>query len=324
MNIVFLDAKTVGNVPNLSDLNSLGEVTYYQTTSPDETEARIRDAEVVITNKVVIDRRLIEHARKLKLICVAATGMNNIDREAAAEAGIQVKNVAGYASRSVAQCTFALIFHLLHHISYYDQFVKSGLYSKSDIFTNLDRPFWELNGKQFGIIGLGNIGSEVAAIATAFGAKVAYYSTSGRNSDQPYHRMSLDELLSKSDIVSIHAPLNENTAGLIGYEQLETMKREAILVNTGRGGIVNENGLARAIDEERIAGAALDVFENEPIDRDNPLLKVKNKERLVLVPHITWSSIEARMELMEGVKHNIKEFINGDHICPKRLKKLPK
>ena len=309
MKIVFLDTKTVGDVPNLNELESLGDVTFYQTTSPNQTKERISDADIVITNKVVLNRELIESAKNLKLICVAATGMNNIDLEAAEEAGIPVKNVAGYAARSVAQSTFALILYLMQDIGFYDNYVKSGEYSKSDIFTNLDRPFHEIHGKRFGIIGLGSIGRQVAKIAEAFGAEVVYYSTSGRNIDQPYQRVDLDELLETSDIVSIHAPLNENTAGLIGYEQLKQMKSSAILVNTGRGGIVDEAALAWAIDEEEIAGAALDVFDTEPIKPDNQLLKIQNKNRLVMVPHITWSSIEARMELIEGIKENIEELL---------------
>ena len=310
--IVFLDAKTVGEVPNLNDLKSLGDVTFYQTTTPGETGERIRDADIVITNKVVLDRELIESANQLKLICVAATGMNNIDLEAADEAGIQVKNVAGYASQSVAQSTFALILYLMQDIRYYDHYVKSGEYSKSDIFTNLGRPFREIHGKRFGIIGLGSIGRQVAAIAEAFGAEVVYYSTSGRNTGQSYRRLNLNELLETSDLISIHAPLNENTAGLIGYEQLKKMKRDAILINTGRGGIVNESGLAQALDENLIGAAALDVFEHEPIQPENPLLKIKNKEKLVMVPHITWSSIEARTKLIEGVRKHIDSFLNGN------------
>ncbi len=311
MNIVFLDAKTVGEVSNRDELKSLRNVTFHQTTSPDQTEERIIDTDIIITNKVVLDAGHIKKAEKLKLICVAATGMNNVDRDAAKKAEIPVKNVAGYAARSVAQSTFALILHLLQNIPFYDDFVKSGAYSKSDIFTNLDRPFWELNGKRFGIIGLGSIGRQVAKIAAAFGAEVVYYSTSGRNTDQPYMKVELDELLKTSHIVSIHAPLNKNTEGLIGYSELRQMKPEAHLINTGRGGIVNEADLARAIDECEIAGAALDVFETEPIDSDNPLLKVKNKEKLVLVPHITWSSMEARTELINGVIENIKWFQAG-------------
>lgn len=311
MKLVFLDAKTVGDVPNLEDLKKLGDITFYQTTSPDQTEERIKDAEIVITNKVVLDRDLIEGAKDLKLICVAATGMNNIDREAAKEAGIPVKNVSGYSSHSVAQTTFAMILNLIQNMTFYDGFVKSGEYSHHDIFTNLDVTYSEIHGKQFGIIGLGSIGRKVASIAEAFGAEVVYHSTSGRNMDQPYPHKDLDELLESSDFVSIHAPLNENTEGLIGYGELKMMKNTAYLINTGRGGIVNEADLAKALDENLIAGAGLDVFEQEPINSDNPLLKIKNKHKLVMTPHIAWASIEARTELIEGVKKNIEEFLDG-------------
>lgn len=310
MNIVFLDASTVGDVPNLHILNSVGDVTFHPVTSPGETANRIREADIVITNKVVIDRPLMENAEKLKLICVAATGTNNIDREAASELSIPVRNVAGYASQSVAQSTFAMILHLLQNIVHYDEYVKNGSYSKSPIFTKVDRDFHELAGKCFGIIGLGNIGRKVAEIAEIFGSKVVYYSTSGKNTDQPYQRISLEELLSDSDIVSIHAPLNENTENLIDFSLLKQMKNTAILVNTGRGGIVNESDLARAIDEDLIGGAAVDVFEQEPIPEDHPLLQVNKKNKLLLTPHITWSSVEARIELIKGVKKNIKEFMD--------------
>lgn len=311
MNIVFLDTKTVGEVPNLHDLRKFGKVLFYETTMPAQTGERIKDAEIVITNKVVLDRNLIQNAANLKLICVAATGMNNIDRDAAKEAGIPVKNVSGYSTQSVAQTTFAMILRLLQNITRYDDFVKTGAYSNHDIFTYQRITYSEIHEKQFGIIGLGNIGREVASIAEAFGAKVVYYSTSGRNLDQPYPHMDLNELLESSDFISIHAPLNENTDGLIGYEQLRQMKSTAFLVNAGRGGIVKEIDLARALDENQIAGAALDVFENEPIDANNPLLMVQDKKKLVLTPHIAWSSIEARTKLIMGVKKNIEEFLNS-------------
>lgn len=309
MNIVFLDTKTVGDVPNLKDLKKFGDVTFHKTTSPDQTSKRIEEAEIVITNKVVLDKDLIESAENLKLICVAATGMNNIDRDAAKEAGIPVKNVDGYSSNSVAQTAFAMILHLVQKIPQFDEFVKSGEYAEHDIFTNIDISYSEIYGKQFGIIGLGNIGSKVAAIAEAFGAKVVYYSTSGRNLDQPYPHKELEELLKTSDFVSIHAPLNENTENLIGYDELKLMKETAILINAGRGGIVNEADLAKALDEDQIGGAGLDVFDEEPINADNPLLSIQNKHKLVMTPHIAWASIEARTELLEGVKSNINEFL---------------
>src|SRR6056297_717618 len=311
MTIVFLDASTVGDVPNLESLRHLGQVTFYDVTHPDETEERIREADIIITNKVVLTRGLMEEAKNLKLICIAATGMNNVDREAAEDLDISVKNVAGYASVSVAQTTFAMILHLQMNLPGYDKFVKSGSYSESPIFTDMGQNYHEISGMRFGIIGLGNIGQKVADIATAFGAEVVYYSTSGRNTDQPYKRLDLDELLSTSDIVSIHAPLNDKTENLISAEQLSLMKSSALLINTGRGGIVNESDLAHALDDESIAGAGLDVFENEPIKADNPLLSIKNKEKMVLTPHIAWASVEARTELIEGVKENIETFIDA-------------
>lgn len=312
MNIVFLDASTIGDVPNLDSLKELGDVTFYDVTRPDETADRIREADVAITNKVVFTRELMKAAENLKLICIAATGMNNVDREAAEDLGIAVKNVAGYASVSVAQTTFAMILHLQMDLKRYDNFVKSGDYSESPIFTNMDQNYREISDMRFGIIGLGNIGRKVADIATAFGAEVVYYSTSGKNTDQPYQRLKLEELLNTSDVVSIHAPLNENTDGLIGAKQLRQMKTTALLINTGRGGIVNEKDLAQALDDDAISGAALDVFEQEPLNPDNPLLKIKNKDRLLLTPHIAWASVEARIELIEGVKNNVKEFIGAE------------
>ncbi|MFO7846255.1 MAG: NAD(P)-dependent oxidoreductase, partial [Balneolaceae bacterium] len=223
---------------------------------------------------------------------------------------IPVKNVAGYATQSVAQSTFAMLLQLMQNITYYDDYVKSGDYSKSPIFTNMDQDFHELAGKRFGIIGLGNIGQKAADIAQVFGAEVVYYSTSGKNTGQPYPRLSLDELLATCDVVSIHAPLNENTENLIDYTRLKQMKRTAFLINTGRGGIVNENDLARAIDEDLIAGSAADVFEQEPIPEDHPFLNVEKKGKLLLTPHITWSSVEARMDLIEGIRQNIKQYIH--------------
>lgn len=312
MNLVFLDIKTIGEIPNLDLLKQFGVVSYYQTTSYEQTYERVKEADVVITNKVVLDKPIIDKASKLKLICVAATGTNNIDKTAAQERGIAVKNVADYSTNSVAQGTFSLILHLVNNISYFDKYVKEGDYSKSNIFTHLGRSFWELDGKRFGIIGLGNIGRKVAEIAEAFGAEVVYYSTSGQNNNQRFIRLELEPFLKTSDIVSIHAPLNDHTANLINYEHLLLMKKTAILINAGRGGIVNEADLARALNEDLIAGAGIDVFEKEPINTSNPLLHLKNKEKLALTPHVTWASIEARTLLMEKIRRNIEEFLNEE------------
>ncbi len=309
MKIVFLDLKTVGIIPNLHLLEQFGEVTYYQTTLPEFVSERIKEAEIVITNKVVLDKITIEKAQNLKLICVSATGTNNVDQETARERGIPVKNAIDYSSNSVAQGTFSLLLHLICNIPYYDTYVKNGSYSQTDIFTHFSEPFWELSGKRFGIIGLGNIGRKVAKIAEAFGSEVVYYSASGQNNQQEYLKLDLEEFLSSSDIISIHAPLNTFTSNLINYSRLKLMKSTAILINAGRGGIVNEVDLARAIDEGLIAGAGIDVFEKEPIDIENPLLKIKNKHRIALTPHITWASIESRTLLIEKVAGHIGEFI---------------
>lgn len=309
MELVFLDVKTMGDIPNLTLIEKYGNVTYYQTTRPEQTLERIQDADIVITNKVVLDKSIIEQAPKLKFICISATGTNNVDKVAAEKRGIPVKNAMDYSTQSVTQGTFAILLHLLVHIPYFDQYVKGGAYSKTDIFTHFGKGFWELSGKRFGIIGLGNIGRQVAKIADAFGCEVVYYSTSGQNTEQPYLRLELDEFLRTSDIISIHAPLNEKTANFINYDRLKQMKKSAILINVGRGGIVNEADLAKALDDELIAGAGIDVFTQEPINPQNPLLHIKNNDRLALTPHVTWASIEARTLLMEKVGQNIDEFL---------------
>ncbi len=308
MKIVFLDASTIGEVPNMDEIRCLGEYEEYPVTTREQRVIRLSGADVAIVNKVVIDREVMTACPNLKLVCVAATGLNNIDLVCATEKGIEVKNVAGYSTNSVAQVTFALILELLTRTHYYNRYIRSGEYSQSPIFTHLGRPFWEIAGKQFGIIGLGTIGKRVANIAEAFGAHVCYYSTSGKNLDNPYKHCSLDELLRTSDIVSIHAPLNERTHHLIGMPQLRLLKPSALLVNVGRGGIVHEQALAEAIDSGIIAGAGFDVFTQEPLPAGHPFLTMQDKEKLLLLPHIAWASIEARTLLVSRIAGNIKNF----------------
>ena len=309
MKILFLDAKTVGKVPNFNLIEKFGELKIHQTTTPDQRLERIKGKDIIITNKVVIDREVIAQSPELKLICVAATGTNNVDINFAREKGISVKNVVGYSTNAIAQGTFALLFYLLNQTAYYDNYVKSGKYSQSGTFTHIGHEFVELAGKQFGIIGLGNIGKKVAKIAKNFGCKVSYYSTSGKNTYHEYPSISIDELLENSDIVSIHAPLNENTFDLINYSKLKLMKPTAFIINMGRGSIVNEYDLAKALDENLIEGAGLDVFEKEPIEEKNPLLHIKNKRKLVMTPHSSWTSIDTRVRLIEEVAKNIEEYI---------------
>lgn len=307
--MVFLDTETVGNVDNLAEISSLGEYTGCGLTEPARRIERIRGHNVVITNKVIIDRDVMDACPELELICIVATGMNNVDLDYAAEKGITVKNVAGYSTESVAQCTFSMLFYLLNASRYYDDYVKSGQYAISPVFTHLGREFCELNNKLFGIIGMGAIGKRVAQVARAFGAQVVYTSTSGQNLEATgYQHLPLEELLRTADVVSIHCPLNDRTRNLLSETHLRLMKPTAYLLNMGRGGIVDEAALALILDEDRIAGAALDVLTAEPITEDNPLLKVHHKTKLFITPHIAWASREARRLLITRTAENIRSY----------------
>lgn len=311
MKICLLDANTLGEDIDLSVFAKFGEFTSYQTTQPDEVVDRIRDQNIIITNKVVLNKENLSKAEDLKLVCITATGVNNIDLDYAKANGIAVTNVSGYSTQSVIQHTFAMLFYLYEHLREHDDYVRSGDYARSDLFTYLERPYSEIAGKTWGIIGLGTIGKAVAKIAEAFGCKLVYYSTSGKNKDEDFQRVELDELLRVSDIVSIHAPLNQDTYNLINADRLDLMKKSALLLNLGRGGIVNEGDLAKALDNNIIAGAALDVLEKEPIEADNPLLKVSDKNKLLITPHIAWASVEARNRLVQEVALNIEAYIDG-------------
>ena len=278
MKIVFLDVKTIGEDIDLSGYEALGEVVKYDFSTPEQARERTRDADVIILNKVEINEKSIGEADRLKLVCVTATGTNNLDKEYLAERGIAWRNVAGYSTETVAQHTFALLFYLFEKLSYYDDYVKSEKYIGDVSFTHFDHVFHELTGKTWGIIGLGNIGRRVADIAKMFGCHVIYYSTSGKNSQPGYERVEFDELLEKSDIVSVHAPLTDETQGLMDAEAFSKMKESAIFLNLGRGPIVVEKDLADALDNGDIAAAGLDVLSVEPMREDNPLRRIKDSE----------------------------------------------
>lgn len=308
MNIAFLDCSTVGST-SLNPLAEQGNLTCYPYTQSEEIIERLQDIDIAVVNKTKITKEVIDACPQLKLVCVAATGMNNIDLEYAAQKGVVVKNVADYSTNSVAQVTFALVLELINKTCCFDKYVKNGSYSNGTIFSYLDEEFTELTSKRYGIIGMGNIGKKVAAIATAFGCEIVYYSTSGKNnSATDYKRVDLDELLETSDIISIHAPLNEQTKKLIALPQLQKMKKSAILINVGRGGIVNEEDLITALEQNYIAGCGLDVYKYEPISADHPFLKTKAKDKMVLLPHIGWASVEARERLIAKIAENIKAF----------------
>jgi len=303
MKIVLLDALTFGET-DLSAFDSLGDVKVYQTTSADEVEERVIDADVIVTNKVVITDSIMQNTSQLKLICVAATGMNNVDLDSAKQRGIEVKNVAGYSTQSVIQHTFSMLFYLLGHSKYYDEVVKSGTYSQSPIFTDVSQPFFEIKGKKWGVIGLGAIGRGVANIATAFGAEVCYFSTSGKNSTTDFKQVTLEKMLNSCDIISIHAPLNAQTENLLDYKELLECKEGVTILNLGRGGIINEEAVAKIVDEKNMM-FGLDVLTKEPMEKNHPLLSVKNSDRLYITPHIAWTSVEARDTLIASVIQNI-------------------
>jgi glycerate dehydrogenase len=310
LNIVYLDASSLGEVKALKKIKELGNFKSYDLTKPEERISRIKGNQVVITNKVIIDKEIIDACPEMRLICISATGMNNVDLNYARQKNIEVKNVAGYSTESVVQSTMAMLLFLLHKLSYFDKYVKSGDYIKSPLFTHHGRSFWELKNKQFAIIGMGTIGKRMAEVVNAFGVKIVYFSTSGKNLDTPYKHLEFKQIIRTSDIISIHCPLNENTENLFDYSVFLEMKRSAILLNAGRGKIIKEVDLAKALNENLIAAAGLDVLENEPINADNPLLNINNPEKLLITPHIAWISQEAREELVEGIILNIKTWLN--------------
>ncbi|MCR5771657.1 MAG: D-2-hydroxyacid dehydrogenase [Butyrivibrio sp.] len=310
MKIVFLDRKTIGEDIDLSGFNRFGEVIIYDFSKPEEVPARVEDADIIILNKVPINEKTIGTAKNLKLVCVTATGVNNLDLDYLAAKNIEWRNVAGYSTQTVTQHTFALLFYLFENLAYYDNYVKTDGYTRDFMFTHFEKRFGELYGKTYGIIGLGAIGRQVASVAKAFGCNVQYYSTSGKNHDSEYKEVSFDELLATSDIISIHAPLNDATNNLINKEALSKMKKSAILLNLGRGPIVNEKDLADALENDVIRAAGLDVLSVEPIEESNPLLRIKDSTKLLITPHIAWASIEARTRLMKIIEDHIAKFLS--------------
>lgn len=308
MKIVFLDVKTIGEDIDLSGYDTLGEVVKYDFSTSEEVPERVRDADVIVLNKVQINEQTIGTAENLKLVCVTATGTNNLDKEYLDKRGIAWRNVAGYSTETVAQHTFAMLFYLLEKLRYYDNYVKEGRYVNDTIFTHFAEHFTEVNGKTWGIIGLGNIGRRVAEIAKAFGAHIIYYSASGRPAQEGYEQVDFDTLLQTSDILSVHAPLNEHTEGLMNAEAFAKMKKSAIFLNLGRGPIVAEQDLCDALMNGEIAAAGLDVLCKEPMSAENPLLQIKDSRRLLITPHVAWASVEARTKLMRIIEGQIREF----------------
>lgn len=317
MKIVILEAESLGEDMKLDQFFEIGEVAIYGKTTEEQVPERIAQADAVIVNKLPMKEETLKDAKYLKYIGLTATGTNNVDFDYTNQRGITVTNVAGYSTEVVAQHTFALTLYLLEHLRYYDDYVKTGEYTNSDSFCHMERRFNELSGKTWGIIGLGAIGKKVAEIATAFGCEVIFYSASGQKRREAYRQVDFDTLLRESDIVSCHAPLTEKTYHLMDADAFDKMKKTAIFINVGRGPIVNEKDLAKALKKEKIAAAGLDVLEQEPMKKDNPLHKLDVGDRLLITPHIAWAAVEARTRLLDEVYQNLKAFLKGEsrNVC---------
>lgn len=318
MKIVFLDADTLGEDIDYTGFEKLGEVIRYGFSVPDEVPKRVADADVIVLNKVPVNEATIGCAEKLKLVCITATGTNNLDKPYLERRGIAWRNVAGYSTESVAQHTFAMLFYLMEKLAYYDAYVKSERYVDDKVFSHFAETYHELCGMTWGIVGLGAIGRRVARIAECFGCRVLYYSTSGKHDEPGFTRVDFETLLTQSDIVSVHAPLDENTEGLMDAAAFAKMKPSAIFLNAGRGPIVVEQDLADALNKGEIAAAGLDVLSAEPMRPDNPLKEMKDSRKLLITPHIAWASVEARMRLMEIVCGQIRAFFEKSGTRPQQ------
>jgi glycerate dehydrogenase len=310
MKIVILDGFSA-NPGDLSwrELEDMGELTVYERTSPEDTVARAAEAEIVLTNKVVISREVIAQLPLLKYIGVLATGYNVVDIQAAHERGIIVTNVPAYSTESVAQMVFAHLLNVTNRTDHYATENRSGRWTKNKDFCYWDYPHMELAGKTFGIVGLGHIGRRVAEIALAFGMKVkALTSKSADTLPAGIGKATIEELLSTSDVISLHCPLTDTTRHLINSETLRLIKPSAILINTGRGPLVDDQAVASALAEGQLAAFCADVLTEEPPKADNPLLAQPNA---FFTPHIAWASTEARIRLLQVVTSNVKAFLNG-------------
>ena len=315
MKIVILERNSVGPDISVDILNELGDVTAYpNTVSVEEVRERTAEADIVVANKSPINEASLSGSPNVKLVCEFATGYDNCDLEYLKSRGIPVCNVVGYSTDMVAQHTFTLALAVSQKLSYYDDYVKSGKYSAQDRFSNFDIPFGELSGKTWGIVGMGNIGRKVAQIATAFGCKVIFTSVTGKSTVTEYEQVSKDELLERSDYLSLHCPLSDITRNYIDADALKKMKNTAYLINVARGRVVNNTDLYNALESGEIAGAGLDVLEDEPLRLTNPLSKIKDSQKLIITPHLAWGSVEARERCVLGVYDNIKAFLEGNPI----------
>ena len=312
MKLVVLERNSAGTDIDVSCFEKFGDVDYYPNTVAHNTAERVKDADIIIANKAPLNETTLKGAPNVKLICLFATGFDNVDLDYCRSRGIKVANVVNYCTSTVAQHTLLLALMLAEKIAFYDEYVKSGTYSAQDRFSNFDRVFNDLEGKTWGIVGMGTIGRRVAGLAQAFGCKVIFYSASGRSTCTDYERVGFDTLLQESDILSLHCPLSDRTRGLFNKETFARMKETAILVNVARGPVVDTQALYDALTGQQIAGAGLDVLEQEPMTKDNPLAQIKDSTKLIITPHMSWASLESRTRLVEEVVRNIEAFLAGE------------
>jgi glycerate dehydrogenase len=313
MKLVILERNSAGTDVDVSRFEKFGEVTCYPNTVAANTAERVKDADIILANKAPLNESTLKDAPNVKLICLLATGFDNVDLAYCRSRGIKVTNVINYCTSTVAQHTLLLALALSEKIAFYDDYVKSGAYSAQDRFSNFDRTFYDLEGKTWGIIGMGTIGRRVAGLAQAFGCRVIFYSASGKSTCTDYERVEFDTLLQESDILSLHCPLSDRTRGLINKDALSKMKETAILVNVARGPVVDTQALYDALITNQIAGAGLDVLEQEPMAGDNPLAQIKDSTKLIITPHMAWASLESRTHLVEEVAKNIEAFLAGEN-----------
>ena len=313
MKIVILERNSVGTDVSVDCIKDFGEVTIYpNTVTVDEVRERVKDADIVIANKSPMREETLKDAPNVKLICEFATGFDNCDLEYCSSRGISVTNVRDYCTGMVAQHTFALALTLSQKLFHYDQYVKSGQYSAQDRLSNFDLPFTELEGKTWGIVGMGNIGRRVAQIAEAFGCKVIFHSITGKSTCTDYSQVDKDTLLAESDFLSLHCPLSDLSRNFIDAAALKKMKRTAVLINVARGPVVNNTDLYEALVAGEIAAAGLDVVEREPLEESNPLSRLKDSNQLIITPHLAWASVEARTRCVEEAYKNIEAFLRGE------------
>ncbi|MBR6664847.1 MAG: D-2-hydroxyacid dehydrogenase [Lachnospiraceae bacterium] len=312
MKIVSLERNSAGTDISMECFQDFGEVIYYgNTTTKEQVKERVKEAEIIIANKSPLNEETLKDAPNVKLICELATGYDNVDLAYCKSRGITVCNVRDYCTGMVAQHTMTLALCLSQKLFHYDDYVKSGAYSAQDRFSNFDVPFYEMEGKTWGIVGMGNIGKKVAQLATAFGCKVIFHSVTGKSTCTDYPQVDKDTLLKESDFLSLHCPLSDLSRGFIDAGALKKMKKAAILINVARGPVVNNADLAEALKNGEILAAGLDVIEGEPLELTNPLSELKDSNQLIITPHLAWASVEARTRCVEGVYKNIQAFLAG-------------